>query len=113
MRAAGLGQGERSMLGRNDDGLPVIVEDGVAKTLDRQGFAGSVATTDRLVRTMASLGIGIADISRMASATPAKTMGFTDRGTIEMGKRADFVFMNDNLEVKKVIRGGEIIRSEE
>lgn len=113
MRAAGLGQGERSILGRNDDGLPVIVEDGVAKTLDRQGFAGSVATTDRLVRTMATLGIGIADISRMASATPAKTMGFTDRGTIETGKRADFVFMNDNLEVKKVIRGGEIVRSEE
>ena len=48
-----------------------------------------------------------------SAARAVKTMGFTDRGTIETGKRADFVFMNDNLEVKKVIRGGEIVRPEE
>lgn len=113
MRAAGLGDGARSVLGRNDDGLPVTVEDGVAKTLDRQSFAGSVATTDRLVRTMAGIGVSLTDISKMASATPARVMGFTDRGVIEVGKRADFVFMNDALEVTEVIRGGEIVRAKE
>lgn len=113
MRAAGLGDGARSVLGRKDDGLPVTVEDGVAKTLDRQSFAGSVATTDRLVRTMAGIGVSLTDISKMASTTPARVMGFTDRGAIEVGKRADFVFMNDALEVTEVIRGGEIVRAKE
>src|SRR5665213_324331 len=48
MRAAGMPPGE-SILGSLRDGLKVIVEDGVAKLPDRSSFAGSVATTDRLV----------------------------------------------------------------
>lgn len=109
MRAAGLRDGEESILGRNDCGLPVIVEDEVAKTRDRQSFAGSVATTDRLVRVMLSTGIDPVNVSKMASATPARVMGLTDRGTIEVGKRADFVLMNAQTEVLKVIRGGETV----
>ena len=62
---------------------------------------------------MAGIGVSLTDISKMASATPARVMGFTDRGAIEVGKRADFVFMNDALEVTEVIRGGEIVRAKE
>lgn len=113
MRAAGLRDGEESILGRKDCGLPVIVEDGVAKTRDRQSFAGSVATTDRLVRVMLSTGIDPVNVSKMASATPARIMGLTDRGTIEVGKRADFVLMNAQTEVLKVIRGGETVFGKE
>ena len=51
MRAAGKETSE-SILGSKKNGLKVIVEDGVAKLPDRTSFAGSVATTDRLVRTM-------------------------------------------------------------
>lgn len=113
MRAAGLRDGEESILGRKDCGLPVIVEDEVAKTRDRQSFAGSVATTDRLVRVMLSTGIDPVNVSKMASATPARIMGLTDRGTIEVGKRADFVLMNAQTEVMKVIRGGETVFGKE
>ena len=113
MRAAGLRDGEESILGRKDCGLPVIVEDEVVKTRDRQSFAGSVATTDRLVRVMLSTGIDPVNVSKMASATPARIMGLTDRGTIEVGKRADFVLMNAQTEVLKVIRGGETIFGKE
>lgn len=109
MRAAGLRDGEESILGRKDCGLPVIVEDEVAKTRDRQSFAGSVATTDRLVKVMLSTGIDPVNVSKMASATPARVMGLTDRGTVEVGKRADFVLMNEQTEVLKVIRGGETV----
>lgn len=51
MRAAGMPEGD-SILGNIHDGIKVIVEDGVAKLPDRSSFAGSVATADRLVRTM-------------------------------------------------------------
>ena len=51
MRGAGMPDGE-SILGSLEKGQKVIIEDGVAKLPDRTAFAGSVATTDRLVRTM-------------------------------------------------------------
>ncbi len=51
MRGAGMPDGE-SILGSLANGQKVIIEDGVAKMPDRSAFAGSVATTDRLVRTM-------------------------------------------------------------
>ena len=51
MRAAGMPPGE-SILGSLHNGLKVIVENEVAKLPDRSSFAGSVATADRLVRTM-------------------------------------------------------------
>src|SRR6201999_4020438 len=54
MRGAGMPPGE-SILGSRRDGLKVIIEDGVAKLPDRTAFAGSVATADRLVRTMVEL----------------------------------------------------------
>ena len=110
MRASGLPEGAHSILGRQEDGIPVIVEDGVAKLLDRQSFAGSVATMDCLIRMMYFMAeADLVDISKMASATPAKVMGFTDRGSIEIGKRADFVLMDTALNIKKVIFKGEII----
>ena len=51
MRAAGMPEGD-SILGNLKTGLKVVVEDGVAKLPDRTSFAGSVATADRLVRTV-------------------------------------------------------------
>jgi len=83
--------------------LAVIVEDDVAKTADRQAFAGSTATTDRLYRTMASaIGKDMVALSTMSSLTPARYMGWNDRGEIAVGKRADLILMNEALEVQRV-----------
>lgn len=109
MRAAGLADGETSVLGRMNDGVPVIVEDGVAKLMDRQSFAGSVATTDRLLRVMhLEAGIDLTEVSRMLSGTPAKVMGYTDRGVIEVGKRADMVLLDGDCKIVNVYSGGEV-----
>lgn len=109
MRAAGLADGETSVLGRMNDGVPVIVEDGVAKLMDRQSFAGSVATTDRLLRVMhLEAGIALPQVSRMLSETPAKVMGYTDRGVIEVGKRADLVLLDGDCKIVNVYSGGEV-----
>jgi N-acetylglucosamine-6-phosphate deacetylase len=107
IRASGLPNGAKTKIGSLKRGLDVIVEDDVAKLPDRQAFAGSTATTDRLFRTMAEA-IGkddahIVDIAKMASTTPAAVMGLADRGEIKAGKLADLVILDADLHLVTVI----------
>jgi len=106
MRCAGT-HAEQSILGPLEDGLPVVVEDGVAKLPDRSVFAGSVATADRLLRTALEAGIPLCDAVRMMTLTPARVMGM-DReiGSIEVGKRADLVVFDEGIQVKCVMKNG-------
>ena len=89
-------------------GTRIIVEDDVAKLVDRSSFAGSSATADRLYKTMASaIGKDMVALSKMASLTPSKVMGLTDRGEIAVGKRADLIIMTDDLNIESVYLQGE------
>lgn len=109
MRAAGMGPGE-SVLGALDNGLPVIVEDGVAKLTDRSAFAGSVATCDLLIRTMVGLAeVPLHDAVYMLTETPARIMGWTDRGRIAPGYRADFTVFDREINVTKTIVADRVI----
>lgn len=110
MRAAGMPEG-KSILGGLADGQEVIVEDGVAKLPDRSAFAGSVATTDRLIRTMVSqAGCSILDAVRMMTENPARVMGIAaSKGSIQPGKDADIVIFDENINVKQTIIEGKII----
>ena len=109
MRGAGMPEGSCTKLGRMQDGVDVIIEDGVAKLPDRTSFAGSVATADRLLRTMhRQAGVDILSVSKMLSGTPARVMGYTDRGQIESGMRADLVLVNkNNFTLDSVFLGGK------
>ena len=110
MRAAGMPEGQ-SILGGLADGQQVIVEDGVAKLPDRSAFAGSVATADRLVRTMVrEAGCSIPEAVRMMTENPARVMGITRRkGSILPGKDADIVIFDDDIRVRKTIIAGKTI----
>jgi len=110
MRAAGMPEG-RSILGGLKDGQEVLVEDGVAKLLDRTAFAGSVATADRLVRTMHQVGeIPLVDCVRMMTATPARIAGIDNRkGSLLPGKDADIVIFDENINIKTTIIEGNVI----
>ncbi len=110
MRAAGMPEG-KSILGGLAGGQEVIVEDGVAKLMDRSAFAGSVATADRLVSTMVkTAGCSISDAVRMLTANPAGVMGVLDRkGTIAPGKDADVVIFDEDINVRRTIIKGNII----
>ena len=89
----------------------IVIEDGVAKLPDRSAFAGSVATTDRLVRTMMKLGgASVVDAVRMATATPARYLGLRDRGALVAGRRADIVLFDDDVNIKHVLLGGDIVK---
>ena len=106
IRAAGMPEGARTVIGSLKRGLDVVVEDQVAKLLDRQSFAGSTATFDRLYKTMGdAIGLDLPALSRMASLTPAKIMGLSDRGEIRVGKLAHLLLLDDELNIKKIIYG--------
>lgn len=109
MRAAGMPEGE-SVLGNLETGLKVIVEDGVAKLPDRTSFAGSVATADRLVRTMLLTGIPLIETIRMITTTPARIMNISHtKGSISPGKDADIIVFDKHINVKKTIVKGNIV----
>lgn len=114
MRAAGMPEGE-SILGSRTNGLPVLVEDGVAKLLDRSSFAGSVATTSQLVRNMIKLAdVSLLDAVRMASATPARIMGVDARkGSLVTGKDADLVIFDQDINIDTTIVNGRIVYARE
>lgn len=86
----------------------VIVENGVGMLSDHSAIAGSVATMDRLIRTMTlDAGIPLADVSRMASETPARVMGVADRkGSLRRGYDADIIIMDADLRLTHVLAMG-------
>ena len=110
MRAAGMPPGP-SILGGKKNGLQVIVEDGVAKLPDRSAFAGSVATADRLVRTMVKMAdVPLIDAIRMISTTPAKIIGMADKkGSLVAGKDADVIIFNDDIEIDTTVIKGKVV----
>ena len=110
MRIAGTDM-KSGKLGSLTRGTDVIVEDDVAKLVDRVSFAGSIATMDRCLRTLVKkFNIPIETASRLLSLSPAKRMGIDKKkGSIEIGKDADLVIVSDDLYVKRVIVGGEVL----
>lgn len=110
MRGAGMPDGE-SILGSLDKGQKVIIEDGVAKLPDRTAFAGSVATTDRLVRTMVNIAeVPLVEAVKMITLTPARMMKIDQqKGSIQKGKDADFVIFDNNINVSYTILEGNVI----
>lgn len=113
MRGAGMPEGE-SILGHKDDGLKVIIEDGVAKLPDRSSFAGSVATADRLVRTMIrSADVPLIEAVKMITQTPARIMGVGHKkGAIQQGMDADIVLFDADIRVSLTLVNGRIVYSE-
>lgn len=112
MRGAGMPDGE-SIIGSLKRGMKVIIEDGVAKLLDRTAFAGSVATTDRLVRNMINFaGAPMIEAVRMATTTPASIMGINNKkGSLLEGKDADIVIFDETITIDTTIVNGKVIYS--
>ena len=110
MRAAGTDVRE-SILGNMNSGLKVIVEDGVAKLPDRTSFAGSVATTDRLVRTMVNIAdIPLLEAVKMITTTPARILGVSgNKGALAVGRDADIVIFDSDIQVTMTMINGRTV----
>ncbi len=107
MRAAGLPEGP-SILGPLVGGTDVIVEDGIAKMPDKTVFAGSVCTTDRMVRTlMEHVGLNLPKAVKAASLLPARFVGLDSlTGSIAVGKQADLIIFNEDITIQSVFVSG-------
>ncbi len=74
------------------------------------GLCGSRLTLDVVCRNiMKHTRCGITEAFLMASTNPAKAVGLNEVGSIEEGKKANFVFVDDVFNVKKVMLNGKII----
>jgi N-acetylglucosamine-6-phosphate deacetylase len=101
---AGIGDG-RTRVGS----LELQVVDGRCTVVGTSTVAGSVIALDAAVRTLAGAGGPLPAAVAAATANPAAMLGLTDRGRIATGLRADLVELDDELRVRRVMRGVEWI----
>lgn len=110
MRGAGQTSGT-TILGSLENGYEVFIEDGVAKMPDRQAFAGSIATADRLVRTVyKQADVPLHHAVKMMTSTPAAFVGLESKGKLEKGYDADIAVFDDDINVCAVYLRGKAIK---
>ncbi|WP_340002390.1 N-acetylglucosamine-6-phosphate deacetylase [Oceanobacillus sp. FSL K6-0127] len=104
MRAKGLPDGDYEL-----GGQPVKVENGKA-VLEDGTLAGSILKMHDGAKQMLKLtDVSIRNIVEMASVNPAKQIGIYDqKGSISLGKDADILLVDDELDIKFTICRGEI-----
>ena len=103
IRAGGMGEGEVNELGEQT----VYVKNGKA-TLADGTIAGSVTNIHDEIRNLVSFGVPLDRAVKAGSLIPAKAIGMDHEiGSIEPGKRADLVLMDEDLNIDSVILGGK------
>lgn len=102
--AAGLGDGVYQIWNES-----ITVKDG--RTSNHRGsIAGSVISMLDAVRIMRNLGVPEVDLARISATNPARLLGIENEcGSIEEGKRADLVALDDNGNVRLTMVGGEMV----
>lgn len=105
MEATGMPDGEYSIAG-----LPVTVKDGKARTHDG-AIAGSTLNLIDGVKNLALFAnISFAEALYHATAAPAKMLGIFDKvGSLEVGKKANMLVLDNENNVLEVIFKGEKI----
>ena len=102
MRAAGMANGKYDLGGQE-----VTVKEPLA-TLADGTIAGSVTDLMACMKTAVSFGIPLADAVRAAAVNPAQAIGIFDRvGSLDPGKRANVVVLDQSLIVEAVFFKGE------
>lgn len=104
MMAAGLEDGEYILGGQK-----VFVQDGRPR-LESGSIAGSTLDLQKAVYNMVNhLQVPINDAVKMASLNPARVINMDKEiGSIEIGKKADLVLFDDNINIKEVYVGGNL-----
>ena len=89
-------------------GQTVIVKNGEAR-LENGSLAGSVLKMNEAIKNMVEkVGVDFCTAIDFATANPAKSLGlYAERGSIAVGKRADFAVLDDKFNVLATFVGGK------
>ncbi|WP_424955137.1 N-acetylglucosamine-6-phosphate deacetylase [Jeotgalibacillus salarius] len=109
MRAKGLADGEYDLGGQQ-----VTVKGAEARLADGT-LAGSVLTMEQAIKNMMSIAVlSIEELAKITSENAARQVGVWDRkGSIEEGKDADFVVLDESYNVVMTICRGEVVYQKE
>lgn len=89
-------------------GLDVWLKDGCAR-LEDGTLAGSASTLYNNFKKLISIGIPMESAVKACSANPAKCIGMYDSiGSIDLGKSADIVMLDKDLNIKYVLINGKL-----
>lgn len=106
IRAAGKPDGDFIFSGQ-----PVVVRDGRAYLAKSpETLAGSTLTMDSAIKTIVKAGASLEEAAQMASLNAARILEWKyRRGILAVGKDADLVVLDQNLDVAMTIKSGQII----
>jgi N-acetylglucosamine-6-phosphate deacetylase len=92
-----------------------IVKDDERAHIPGWTLAGSISPLNRNVRNMIQrVGVPIHDAVRMASLNSSRLLGFAERkGSLEAGKDADLILIDEDINVYAAMRKGQWIFTEE
>lgn len=104
MRAKQMPDGESELGGQK-----VIVKNGEAR-LENGALAGSVLKMNVAIKNLVNAGVGLTDAIDFATKNPAKNLGvYDERGSIKLGKRADFVVLDEDFQVVMTVKDGNVV----
>ncbi len=108
---AGMPPGEYTWDGKT----VVMTEDGMLKFPEQNVLAGaSFPIRYGVINVMKFTGCNLEDAIEMAATTPANTFNLDDRGSIEVGKRADIILFKleeDQMKIEKTYLAGKLVYS--
>jgi N-acetylglucosamine-6-phosphate deacetylase len=108
IRAAGLPEGEYML-----DTRSVLIRDGAVRLPDGT-LAGSVLTIERALQNVcAATGRSLAEMWVTSSLNAARAIGISaQKGSLEVGKDADLVLLDESFNVNLTVVQGEIVFSQ-
>jgi len=103
LRCAGMPDGGYDLAGQ-----PIVVKNGQARLLDGT-IAGSSSNLLEELRNLVSYGMPLEHAIRAMTETPAEDLGLSDVGVLEEGRCADFIVLDENLQLKATVIDGKLV----
>ena len=106
MEACGLEDGQYSLGGQD-----VTVKGNLAILTELGNIAGSVTNLMKCMRkAVKEMGIPLESAVKCATMNPTKAIGIYDTyGSLTPGKQADVVLLDEDLEIRYIIKAGEVV----
>ena len=111
LSVAGMAAGDY-YIGSGESKQAIRIEDGVAVLPTHNTYAGSVTAVGKMVQNLVGAGIDPQDALDMATRVPAKVVGLTDRGDLQVGMLADFNLLSENFDILATYLDGKAVDRE-